>query len=131
MTPGRYLLDTTVLIDVSRRRPSVATWLRELLRGTDDVLVCAVSVAEFFAGIRPEERQEWQDFVAELWHCDVTKDIAILAGNLRYDLAWQGRSIHLPDALIAATALAYGAVLVTADVRDFAATGITTRVMPS
>lgn len=126
-----YLLDTTVLIDVSRRRQAAVVWLSGALRGSEQVCISAVSVAEFFAGLHPEHRLEWQNFVDELTHWDVTKDIAMLAGGIRYDLARRGRVIEIPDALIAATAMAYGAQLVTANIRDFAETAVATILLSS
>jgi predicted nucleic acid-binding protein len=116
-----YLLDTTVLIDVSRRREPASTWLEETLLRQVQVGVSAVTVAEFFAGLRPVLRAEWRDFLEGLSHWDVTRDIAIRAGILRYDLARRGRTMQGPDALIAATAIALGAALVTANVKDFLA----------
>ena len=62
----RYLLDTMVLIEASRHREPALSWLQETLRKSDEVGVCAVTVAEFFAGLRPDERPRWDAFVAEL-----------------------------------------------------------------
>jgi predicted nucleic acid-binding protein len=120
-----YLLDTTVLIDVSRGRQPALAWLHEALIPPGQVCVSTVTIAEFFAGVRPPHRGDWQIFVEKLTHWDVTTEIAFRAGALRYDLARQGRALLIADALIAATALAYGAVLVTANIKDFSETGVT------
>jgi predicted nucleic acid-binding protein len=101
------------------------------MRGPEQVCVSAVSVAELFAGLRPELRREWRDFLHELTHFDVTQDIALLAGTLRYDHTRRGQVIQIPDALIAATAIVYGAELVTANIRDFASVGVTIFVLRS
>jgi predicted nucleic acid-binding protein len=85
-----------------------------------------VTVAEFFAGLRPEQRRDWQHFIDRLTHWEVTKEIGIRAGVLRYDLARDGRTMHIADALIAATAVVNGAALVTSNVKDFAVPGVTT-----
>jgi predicted nucleic acid-binding protein len=119
-----YLLDTTVLIDVSRSRQPALSWLDELLIGPSLVCVSAVTIAELFAGVRPTQRARSQTFIDRLTHWDVTTEIAVRAGMLRYDLARQGRALLIPDALIAATALAYGAVLVTWIISDFTVTGV-------
>src|SRR3954447_8338900 len=71
------------------------------------------------AGRPASERTTWEDFLAELTHVDVTKEIAIQAGIFRYDLARRGRTILIPDALVAATAIVTSATLVTANVKDF------------
>jgi predicted nucleic acid-binding protein len=114
-----FLLDTTVLIDVSRSREPAASWLQETLRQSTQVCVSAVTVAELFAGLRPALRLDWQDFIDDLTHWDVTREIAIQAGVFRYDLARRGRTILIADTLIAATAAVYGATLVTANIKDY------------
>lgn len=120
----RYLVDTTVLIDASRQREPALPWLRTALGQRVVVGVSVVSIAEFFAGLRPDERPQWEPFIDEVSHWSVTKDIAIRAGGIQYDIKRQGRTMLLPDALIAATASIHGAVVVTANVKDFAATGV-------
>jgi predicted nucleic acid-binding protein len=85
-----------------------------------------VTVAEFFAGVRPEQRRDWQFFIDGLTHWEVTKEIGIRAGILRYDLAREGRNMQIADALIAATAVVNGAMLVTANIKDFSVPGVMT-----
>jgi predicted nucleic acid-binding protein len=123
-TGALFLHDTTVLVEVSRGREPASSWVGRTLRGPDRVCVSVVSVAELFAGLRPALRVEWQGFIDDLMHWDVTNEIAIRAGILRYDLARQGRTILTPDALIAATAGHYGAALVTANIKDFSGIGV-------
>ena len=120
------MLDTTVLIDVARRREPTTSWLNKTVRRPIQTCVSAVTVAEFFAGVRPEQRRDWQYFIDGLTHWEVTKEIAIRAGILRYYLAREGRTLQIADALIAATAVVHGAALVTANITDFAVAGLTT-----
>lgn len=124
---GPYLLDTTVLIDLSREREPTASWTRELLRGPHVVGVSTVNVAEWFAGLRPAERARWARFVDELQYWEITPAVAIRAGILRYDYARLGRTILIPDALVAATAEAVGAILVTGNVKHFPMPELTVR----
>jgi len=115
---SRYLLDTTILVDLSRDREPVASWLRAVTAGPDEIGLSTV-VAEFFAGLRPDVRPRWERFTEALVHWDVTREIAIRAGVYRYEFARGGCALHIPDALIAATAATVGAVLVTDNVKDF------------
>jgi predicted nucleic acid-binding protein len=50
---------------------------------------------------------------------DVTRPIAEQAGLLRREWASRGRTLSLPDLLIAASAIHHGLVLVTDNVKDF------------
>jgi predicted nucleic acid-binding protein len=114
-----YILDTTVLIDVARRREPATSWLSNAVRRPGLVSVSVIAVAEFFAGVRPAQRGSWRTFFDTLTHWDVTQEIAIRGGVLRNDLARQGRTIHISDALIAATALVHGATLITSNIKDY------------
>jgi predicted nucleic acid-binding protein len=115
----RFLLDTTVLIDASQEREPALTWLRNALRQVDEIGVCAVTVAEFFAGLQPHERPRWAAFVSELTYWEIGRETAMQAGSFRYDFARRGRTILIADALIAATAATVGATLVTETIKDF------------
>jgi predicted nucleic acid-binding protein len=115
----RFRLDTTVLIEASRHREPALSWLREALRTPDDVGVCAVIVAGFCAGLRPDERPRWGSFIDELTYWATTHEVARQASIYQYEYARRGQTILTADALIAATAAAVGAPLVTDNVKHF------------
>ena len=116
---SRYLLDTTVLVDSSKGREPARSWVGSVTRSTADISVSTVTIAEFFAGTLPGERGRAERLFDEPIAWPVTTEIAIRAGVYRYDYARRGRTILTPDALIAATAVVAGAVLVTTNVKDF------------
>ena len=119
----RYLLDTSALIDFSKgREPTHSRLLALIEAGT--VAVCAVTIAEFYAGLPPENRSQWRRFLATLPHWVITREAAERAGSYRYDLARQGRALSLADALLAAVAQEHGAVLITENTKDFPMPGI-------
>ncbi len=93
-------------------------WIQDALARKADVYVSTVTLAEFFASIATADRRRWIDFVETLSVWAVTLDIALHAGAYRYDLARRGQRLQIPDALIAATAVAAGAVLITANVTN-------------
>lgn len=116
---GRYLLDATVLIDISKEIEPISSSVRDWLSESADVGVCGVVVTEFFAGLRPDQRLRWQSFVERLDFWEVTPQMAMQAGVYRYTFARRGTALSTTDALIAAIAVNVGATLVTGNVKDF------------
>ena len=115
----RLLLDTTVLIDLSKNTGDVLISLNSMVDTGRDLGVCAVSVAEFLAGVPAPQRMRWGRWLADFQYWDISREAAVLAGLFRYDLARQGRALHIPDALMAATAVVLDATLVTNNIKDY------------
>ena len=124
----RVLLDTTVLIDLSREPELVFPALGRLVVIGGTIAVCAISVAEFFAGVPRGERPYWEERIADFEYWDISWEAAVLAGRFRFDFARRGVAIQITDALMAATAVTMDATLVTNNVKDFPMAGL--RVVP-
>ena len=116
---ARYLLDTTVLINHMRGREAAVQLLTRLAREGHELGVCAINVAELYGSLRVEERVHADRLVESLDCYTTTLKAAAEAGRYRYDHARRGRTLTVADTLVAATAVAEGAVLVTANARDF------------
>lgn len=116
---SRYLLDTTVLIAQLRGDSAVSDLLLTLLRQGHSLCTSCVNIAEVERGVQPKERKTAEDLLDRLEFLPTTKQAALRAG--RYQREWQrrGRMIHLADALVAGTARANGAVLLTDNTNDF------------
>ncbi len=85
-----------------------------------DALVCSsLTVAEIYAGMRPTERVETEEYLENFACIEVTQQIARLAGSLKYDWARKGVTIDISDFIIAATALVYDLRLATGNRKDF------------
>lgn len=125
------LLDTTVLIDCMRGNKSRPQLLAELVARRVVLATSAASVAELFAGLKPEHEARADALLRELEVIDVSYEIARQAGKLRYSWARRGKTLSLPDALIAATAIAAGAALATDNQRDFPMSGLELYPLPS
>jgi predicted nucleic acid-binding protein len=98
--------------------------LRELLLRGDRLGCCAVNVAEVYAGMRPGEAQATDALLNSLDYFEITREIARRAGEIKFQHARRGRTLSVPDTLIAAVALGYGLTLVTDNVKDFPTPGL-------
>ena len=116
---SRYLLDTTVLIAHLRGDRAVTDALLQRLGEGHTLGTTCVNIAEIERGLRPAERKKAQVLLDRLVFFDTTREAATRAGRYQADWARRGRTIHTPDALIAGTARAHGAVLVTDNLDDF------------
>ena len=112
---GTVLIDTDVLIDYLKSVPQAITFLEGL---PEPVFVSAVSVAELYGGVRDPERPALDSFVSTLEILPVDHEIAVRGGLFRRDYG-RSHGVQLSDALIAATADAHGATLVTLNRKHF------------
>jgi predicted nucleic acid-binding protein len=104
------LLDSCILIDYLRDYPAAVAYLEGLDRWP---LISALTVTELYAGVRDgRERAVLDGLVVGLEVVAVDRAIAERGGLFRRD---HGRShgVGVVDAVIAATAIARGAALVT------------------
>jgi len=115
----RFLLDTTVLVAQLRGDDEVSDLLLELVRSGHSLCTSCVTVAEIERGIRPKERQTARTILDRLEFLPTTKEAARRAGRYQAEWGRRGRTIHVADALIAGTARAHGAILLTDNVSDF------------
>ena len=114
-----YLLDTTVLVAHLRGDRAVTRLLLELLANRHLLGTSCVNVAEVEHGIRPKERKAADALLARLRFLETTREAATRAGRYRSQFEKRGVTIHTADALVAGTARAHGAILLTDNVRDF------------
>ena len=133
----RYLLDTCLISELTRPRPSkaVAEWLGE--QPEDDLFLSVLTLGEIQKGIAPlpEGRkkarlQAWLDrdlrdrFRGRI--VGATEDVALAWGRVAGESAGRGRPLPVIDALIASSALAIGATVVTRDETNIRAAGAET-----
>jgi predicted nucleic acid-binding protein len=120
----RYLLDTDALIDFSKGIEPVTSSILAWIDGDDTVAVCAITVAEFFAGPTSEQASRWDGFVTALPYWQISRGAAMRAGRYRYTFARTGASVTTTDAFLAAVARENAATLVTGTVKHFPMEGL-------
>jgi tRNA(fMet)-specific endonuclease VapC len=118
------MLDSSVCVDVLRGRGLRKIADRLGADWTRSVTVSSVVCAELFAGAysaarEAEERARVEAFLAALTQVPFDIDAGRQAGRASAQLRSEGRSIGRLDELIAGHALARGAALLTANVREF------------
>jgi hypothetical protein len=126
-----YLLDTNVLSETRRPRPNanVISFLES--KSAESLFVSVVTFAEIRFGIEsqpdPARRQELTDWLEHTVRPEFEQRILPITEDVMFRwrlLVEEGRKVghtfSQPDLIIGATALHFGLVLVTRDVRDFA-----------
>lgn len=128
-----FLLDTNVLSEAAKpqRHPGVMAFLT----GLDDAFISVLSIHELTYGIErlpsgTARRATLTKTIEALLSTFADRIIGIgqaearAAASLRAQQQGQGRTLHLADALIAATALVHAQTLVTRNVSDFTDLGV-------
>lgn len=127
-----YLLDTNVVSELRRLRPhgAVVAWLEGV--ANEALHLSAVTLGELQAGVEITREQDPNKAAEiEAWIDDVAHTWNVLPLEARAFRAW-AKLMHrrpeelMTDALIAATAIVHGLVVVTRNVRDFSSLGIET-----
>lgn len=113
------LLDTCVIIDALKSKYDRHVLLSELASRGETLACCAINVAEVYAGMRPYEEEATAGLLASLEFIEIERDLAERAGRLKFEWERKGRTIHIPDAIIAAVALTFDLRLATDNRRDF------------
>ena len=99
------LFDTDILID-HLRGVSLATDLLKNLKKNFDFAISVITLAEIESGIRPKERELVESFLRFFHKFPVTAEIARESGAFKQSFG-SSHSVHLPDAIIAATAFVH------------------------
>jgi predicted nucleic acid-binding protein len=120
----RYLLDTTFAIDYLRVRDDAIQRMRELIERGDEPFINDIVVCELASGARPADERGLDALIRAVEFVQPGPDVARLAGRWRGEARARGLTLSLPDALIAATADALGATVLTRNERDFALTPV-------
>ena len=129
----RFLLDTNVLSETVKPKPNIR--VIHFLQGLGDAYISVLTIHELCYGIdllpadsrrsimltsKIEELLEtFQDKILPIGPVE-----ARTAAKLRANAQQKGRTLHIVDTLIAATAIVYGLTIATHNINDFNELGI-------
>lgn len=114
---ARFVFDTDILVDHLRGFPPAKNLLMEKREAQNKLIISAVTEAELFAGrtMKNAEAVEKVELLLSVFEiAPVNSAVAREAGRLRREYG-----CSLPDALIAATTILWGAELITRNERHF------------
>lgn len=101
------------------------------LTGQGHVLgTSCVNVAEIEHGVRPKERAAAESLLGRLRFLETTREAAVRAGRYQAEFRRRGVTIHTANAIVAGTARANGAILLTDNLRDFPMRDVTVEAPP-
>ena len=126
----RILVDSSVLIDALRDRRGRREWLHSHAEQGHDLTCCAVNVAEVYAGMRPSEAEPTHRLIEAVRYVYINRRVARRAGELRSEWQRKGKTLSLPDTMIAALVLEFGLALATDNRKHFPMGGITFADLP-
>lgn len=113
------LLDTSVLIDTLRSRNGRKELLARLVEEGHRLTTTALNIVEVYAEIRSGEETRTSPLLDSLECYALDGETGKQAGLLKNVWAKKGKTVSLPDAIVAAIAIAQGCTLMTDNRKDF------------
>ena len=114
-----YLLDTDVLVSYLRGHVQTVGLIKSLARTGATFSISVVAVVEIEAGIRAGEKPKTRELLDTMEILVLDASTATLAGSFLRENRSKGITLSLADAMIAATAVTKGLVLLTYNQRHY------------
>ena len=118
------VLDSTFIIDHLKGDPGARARWRRMFEEGDQPVVTEIVVCEVRTGLRNGDVGILERLLSPTEFVQPGRETALLAGRWRAESRQSGRTLGLPDALIAAAAFHLGGGVATRNVRDFALTPV-------
>lgn len=114
-----YLLDTDAVIDYLVGITDSVALIQDLNNRGESLCVSAVVVAEIHSSLKPEDLDKADRLLGAFTFLSTSPEAARQAGRWRYEYARRGVTLSTSDVLIAATAHACQAAIVTGNLDDY------------
>ncbi len=118
------ILDSTFVIDHLRGDPGAGARWRRMFEEGDQPVMTEVVVCEVRAGLHDRDEPILEHLLVPTEFVQPGRETALLAGRWRAEVRASGRTLGLPDSLIAAAAFHLGGGVVTRNIRDFELTPV-------
>lgn len=114
-----YILDSDVIIDYLAKREQAITLIEKFIQLDELPAVSVLTEIEVKIGLKDAQIPKVNKFFNALTIIPVTNDLAQLA--IEFIRFWRkkGKTLHLVDACIAATAISNDLILVTGNKKDY------------
>lgn len=126
-----FLLDTNIIIDALNDKKDRNQFLLGLMEQGHLLACCPINVAEVYAGLRPREEQRTVTLLRSLQLFPITFPVAELAGRLKQNHSRKGKTLSIPDTIIAAVAIHNQLTLITDNTKDFPMKELTLYPLPN
>ena len=126
----RFLLDTTLIVDVLNDRRERAALLESLVEQRHFLACCAVNVAEVYAGMHASETRQTEQLLRKLDYVPIRWQAARLAGEIKQEWKSKGKTFTLMDTTIAAVCITESLTLVTDNRKHFPMPELTLYPLP-
>lgn len=113
------LLDTTILIDLFRRKEKENSAFYQLSNSYNQFAVSTITRFEIFVGQRNIQNEFWGNFYKNIKILNFDDNCAVVASSIVNQLKRDSKMIEIVDILIAATAIANNLELATLNKNHF------------
>lgn len=113
------LLDTSVLIDLFRRKVKENSYFYQLSNDYQEFAVSTITRFEIFVGQLENQNEFWNNFYQKIKIIDFNDDCALASSNIVKQLKSANLMIEISDILIGGTAIANNLPLATLNKNHF------------
>ncbi len=114
-----YILDSDIIIDYLAKREQAIALIEKIIQLDELPTVSVLTEIEVKIGLKDAQIPKVNKFFDALIVIPVTSDITKLAIEIIRFWRRRGKTLHLVDACIAATAISNGLILVTNNKKDY------------